>query len=128
MGLTTSALFNLAGERLAWVGAREQLLAENIANSDTPSYRARDLARFSTALDDARGVTPLRSSPRDLVPVSATGSPSLDSATTPADASVNANLAKLADTEGMQSLVLNLYGAYLGMFRTALGVSGGSNG
>lgn len=128
MGLTTSALFSLASDRLAWVNAREQLLTENIANSDTPAYQARDLPRFSTTLDRVRSVVPLRSSPRDLLPASAVGAPSVASATTPTDASVNANLAKLADTEGMQSLVLNLYGAYLGMFRTALGVSGGSNG
>jgi flagellar basal-body rod protein FlgB len=30
-------------KRLSWLGQRQQVLANNVANADTPGYRARDL-------------------------------------------------------------------------------------
>lgn len=41
------AIFRLAGELLAHSSARQALISENVANADTPGYRARDLAPFS---------------------------------------------------------------------------------
>ena len=31
-------------ERMQWQQARQQVLAENVANADTPDYQAKDLA------------------------------------------------------------------------------------
>lgn len=36
-------LFSLLSQRMAWLGKRQQVLAHNIANANTPGYRAQDL-------------------------------------------------------------------------------------
>ncbi len=36
-------LFSLMSERLSWLGKRQQVLANNIANADTPGFRAKDV-------------------------------------------------------------------------------------
>lgn len=44
MAITDIPIFSMLRTRLDWAQARQRLLAENVANSDTPNYRARDLA------------------------------------------------------------------------------------
>jgi flagellar basal-body rod protein FlgB len=36
-------LFSMLSERLTWLGKRQQVLAQNIANADTPGFRAQDV-------------------------------------------------------------------------------------
>jgi flagellar basal-body rod protein FlgB len=40
-------VFNMAQSLAKYSGARQSVIAENVANADTPGYRARDLASFS---------------------------------------------------------------------------------
>ena len=44
-------LFDLAFQRSQWLSVRQSAIAENIANVNTPSYRARDVEPFETVLD-----------------------------------------------------------------------------
>jgi flagellar basal-body rod protein FlgB len=44
MAITDIPIFSMLRTRLDWTQERQRLLAENVANSDTPHYRARDLA------------------------------------------------------------------------------------
>lgn len=43
-------LFSLASLNARWVAARHAVTAENIANANTPKYRAKDVAPFDTVL------------------------------------------------------------------------------
>jgi len=43
MDLMNLAIFRMAKVKMEWVGQRQELLAENIANADTPKYQARDV-------------------------------------------------------------------------------------
>ncbi len=43
MPVTQAPLFKLMSARLAWLGEREVVLGQNLANADTPDYRPRDL-------------------------------------------------------------------------------------
>lgn len=36
-------IFNLLGKRMDWLGQRQKVLAQNIANADTPEYVPHDL-------------------------------------------------------------------------------------
>jgi flagellar basal-body rod protein FlgB len=36
-------IFSLLGKRMDWLGQRQNVLAQNIANADTPHYAPRDL-------------------------------------------------------------------------------------
>ncbi|WP_102224499.1 flagellar basal body rod protein FlgB [Acidimangrovimonas sediminis] len=57
------SFFRLASDRMEWLSARQKVIAENIANGDTPGYRARDVAPFENYVQTvseaagARGVS-----------------------------------------------------------------------
>ena len=40
------SLFGMVKSKLTWLGQRQEVLAQNIANSDTPKYRASDLKPY----------------------------------------------------------------------------------
>ncbi len=44
MAITDLPLFSMLRTRMQWHQERQRLLSENVANSDTPNYRPRDLA------------------------------------------------------------------------------------
>ncbi len=41
------ALFGMVRKRLDWLGQRQEVLSQNVANADTPNYRARDLKSYN---------------------------------------------------------------------------------
>ena len=43
-------LFSLASQHSEWLAARQAVTAANIANADTPGYKARDVAAFDSVL------------------------------------------------------------------------------
>ena len=48
------ALFDLAARHARWLGARQAVLASNVANAHTPGYRAEDLRPFADTLERTR--------------------------------------------------------------------------
>lgn len=137
MDPTDIGLFRLAERRLAWVDRRQELLAQNIANADTPAYTARDLPPFERALQrTAPGTIPgtasalSQTSPLHLAGTgAATGgsvAPTRPHERTPDGnaVSIEEELTKVADTAGMHDLTSGLYRKYMGLFRTALGRAG----
>jgi flagellar basal-body rod protein FlgB len=44
MAITDIPILSMLRTRLQWAQARQRVLAENVANADTPNYRGRDLA------------------------------------------------------------------------------------
>jgi flagellar basal-body rod protein FlgB len=120
------ALFDLADQRLAHIGRRQEVLAQNIANADTPGWRARDLKSFSEILARGTGgVAPWRTVSRHLAPTRGAGpqghAQSGERAPDGNSVALDTELAKVADTESSHSLVTGLYQKYLAMFRTAAG-------
>ena len=123
-------LFALAESKLGWIDARQRVLAQNIANADTPGYQARDVAPFSDFMG-AR-VVPVRTSPLHLAGL--TGADTSGVADTGRVASERApdgnavkledQMTKVADDETTQAMVGNLWHSYMGMFMTALGHGG----
>jgi flagellar basal-body rod protein FlgB len=54
------ALFDLASRQSQWLAERQSVIAGNIANANTPGYKARDLVNFEGALEAAQtGSLPL---------------------------------------------------------------------
>jgi len=129
MDLASIPLLDLAERRLAWASRRETVLAQNVANADTPGWQSRDIAPFSAALGTASADL-ARTDPGHLA---GTVDPDLLEGTAKPTArepdgnavSLDQELTKVADTETTQSLVTAIYKSYLGMFRTALGQPGG---
>ena len=47
MDFNKMSLFGMVKSKLAWLGQRQEILAQNIANSDTPKYRASALKPYN---------------------------------------------------------------------------------
>ena len=43
MELTDLPMFGLVRRRMGWLNQRQEVIAQNIANSDTPKYQSRDI-------------------------------------------------------------------------------------
>jgi flagellar basal-body rod protein FlgB len=123
-------LFRLAEQRLSWLDRRQEVLAQNIANADTPGYAARDLAPFAKMVARS-GAPPLAvSSPRHIVPASATlhaARPERLARERTHDGNavrIDDQVARVAETESQHELAIGLYRKYVGLFRIALGRGG----
>ena len=57
MNLDQISFFRLASDRLEWLSSRQKGIAENIANGDTPGYRARDVAPFESYVQAVSAAT-----------------------------------------------------------------------
>jgi flagellar basal-body rod protein FlgB len=129
MNPTRIGLFDLAERRLAWTDRRQAVLAQNIANTNTPGYKPHDLRPFAAALGQAGGIEPVRTQPNHLrggagvsqdevVERPRTRSPDGNAV------ALDEQLVQLADTETTHSMVTAIYRKYLGMFAMALGRGG----
>lgn len=114
----------LAERRLAWLESRQRVLAENIANADTPGYRPKDIGSFAQALANDAGL--VRTAPTHLHGLGTAARPRADRRT--AETAPNGNAVSLdreairiAETDTAHALASGLYRHWLGMFRTALG-------
>ena len=124
MDLTKIGLFQLAEQRLDWIDRRQPLLADNIANADTPGYKPRDLESFAAMLAD-QSPELVQTSPRHLT---GTIDPLRNGRVRPKEIapdgnaiSIESELTKLADTDTIHGTTTQLYTTYMAMFRTALG-------
>lgn len=52
--MTSIPLFGLASQHNNWLSTRQALLAGNVANANTPGYKALDLQPFEAALESTR--------------------------------------------------------------------------
>lgn len=134
MDLTQSGPIALAEYRLRWLDRRQQVLAQNIANADTPGYRPRDLTPFAELLarhGAASGAPPLAvTDPRHLrgKDDGAGGRWRTKEDRRVVERLPNGNAVALdeqalrvADTDAAHALAMGLHRRYLTLFRTALG-------
>ena len=119
--------FAIASRRLDYIDQRQRVLAQNIANANTPNYRAHDLTPFEKLLDGGM-VAPVRTDPAHLGGGSDNASlilqPVSERAPDGNSVSVEGQLTKVADDETSASLVGNLWKTTMGMYLTALGHGG----
>jgi flagellar basal-body rod protein FlgB len=127
MDPTSLPLFDLAEQRLAWTDRRQEVLAQNIANLNTPNWHAKDLRPFAQALAGATAPALARTEPGHLAGTEDTAAQSLlrlePSARQPDGNAVSLDdqLTKVADTATSQEIATTLYKKYLSMFSMALG-------
>ncbi|MDP1629923.1 MAG: flagellar basal body rod protein FlgB [Caulobacter sp.] len=75
MDISGIPLFAMLRERLGYLGERQKVIAQNVANADTPGYAARDLKsfNFSAQVQSQAGLAMLQ--PARTTPVHLAGSP-----------------------------------------------------
>src|ERR1700751_2185335 len=129
MDVAKVSLLDLAERRFSWADERQTVLAQNIANANTPGYKPHDLRPFAEALANAGAVAPVRTDPNHLagtLPAQTPGEVLDRTHMKSADGnavSLDEQLVKVADTETTHQLVTTIYKTSLGMFRTAAGGS-----
>jgi flagellar basal-body rod protein FlgB len=124
----TLPIFSLLTQRMTWLSARQSVLAENVANADTPDFASRDLKEmdFGAALKDAR--VPAATHARHISPFSSAGiaiepvrAAAQGGTVGGSQVSLEEEMVKLADTQVQYQTATNLYQKAVNMFRTALG-------
>ena len=129
MDLSRLQLFAKFTQRMNWLGERQKVLAQNIANVDTPGYQSRDIKPFEFRFSGSAGAGRLglaQSSPGHAVGSESSlargGLTAKQKETTQSGNSVTLDheLMKSADTAMDYQLVTNLYRKQIGMFRSVL--------
>ena len=129
MNISDLALFQMIGRNMDYQSQRQTVIAENIANADTPGYQPRDLQSFADVLRDSgmNGLQPVMTHSRH---VSTSPSGGMDSArfddvyeTAPSGNEVilEQQLIALNEVSAGHQLGLRLMDRHLGMMRMALG-------
>lgn len=132
MELSQMTLFRMAREKMSWLGQRQAVLAQNIANANTPSYRSKELEPIDFERE-LRSIQPVR--------MAATSGSHLDGTVVPPEHKVlrerlrdvyevnpdgnsvvmEEQLMKVSDTQVQYQLATNLYHKNMKMLRMALG-------
>lgn len=74
MTSSISGIFDVLAQKMSYLSQKQALLAENVANVDTPGYKQLELKPFSfgQAMKQASG-TMMTTDPRHIVPASMAG-------------------------------------------------------
>lgn len=138
MPAVDSTLFGLLSGKSRWLAQRQTLLAQNVANSDTPDYRPWDMrpAGFEELMRSSGGMPAglsLATTSTAHLGAEVTAAGVFDDGqvdgfeTAPAGNAVvlPEQLAKMAHTQLDFELTTNLYRRYVALMKTALGSSQG---
>jgi flagellar basal-body rod protein FlgB len=130
MDLNGVPLFSLLTDRMSWLSTRQSVLAQNVANADTPNFVARDIkpmdfeAMVSNQKASSLSVTNVRhidihaQRGNDFEEEDAQGEGGTPGGNV---VSVEQEMIKLSDTQIQYQTATNLYQKAVNMFRTALG-------
>ena len=134
MDLNHVPLFEALAKRMNWITQRQTVLAENVANSNTPGYVSKDLKEpdFSALLKKTTGnVTMAATQPNHIG-----GTKSSDAAMKPTEmvtdssldgngVSVEAQMMKVSANSSDYALITGLYKQHLSLIKMVLGGGGG---
>jgi len=123
-------LFQLAGALLGHTSARQRVIAQNIANADTPNFKARDIQPFSSTYEKITGTSlamratradhfnadPLDFRNSDQVINNAFGAEAPNGNTV----SLEDQMMRSAQIKGQHDLALGIYQKSLTILRTAM--------
>ncbi len=133
-GIGNLPILSMLRTRMEWSQARQKVLAENVANADTPGFQAHDLEQpkfsQSSALrqPEVSGVSLERTKPLHLAGFADTGSSFRSTSAgnfevTPTGNAVNLEdqMMKVAGNQMDYQVATTLYTRSLGLIKTALG-------
>lgn len=138
MTIENLALFKAAGAKMKYLNARQEVLAQNIANADTGGYVPKDLTElnFSKVLSRVSGENKMQVSTPDMThmpPVGEVGrydrrDVSHAYEVTPSGNAVNIEeqLVKTNQVQMDYNMMLNLMRKQVAMMKTAIGKGGGA--
>ena len=129
MGYTDLPLLNQIKGRLAWLDDRQRVVAQNVANADTPGYAARDLKTptdFAAALKAGGGLQVTRTNAMHIAPANASvarfSSQNAPDSETTLDGNsvvVEEQMLKMAESRMAYDAAISLYQKSMTMLRMA---------
>lgn len=126
MSIADLPLINMLKTRMHWHHERQNVLAENVANADTPGFRARDLRALTFPPNDR--VDAARTDPAHLASFEASsvaGNPARAGSfeTVPSGNSVvlEDEMIKIGQNQSDYQAVASLYQQSLALIRSAIG-------
>lgn len=117
-------IFGLSQRRMQWLEQREQTLASNIANADTPDYVASDMTPFESALAEFDvGLITTSSRHIPMVAKRRARTESSDGEHSPDGngVSLETQMQLVAETSDQQRLATSVYSTYRTMVNNVLG-------
>lgn len=140
MDLDKIPLMNALSRKLSWLSQRQEVISQNVANANTPGYRARDLeepnfADLLNAADNpvktALNQTMRKTSGKHISVVSTPSASPQENVVIDKDAtdsSINGNtvvleeqMLEMAKNQIEYSTMVNLYRRHMGLLKSALG-------
>lgn len=130
MPISDIPIFSMLRTRMQWHQERQRLLAENVANADTPKFQPRDLSppKFDSARPSAPALTMVRTTQTHLASSAATSSQFQadrrgDFEARPSGNTVNLEdeMMKVASNAMDYQAATALYARGLGLIKSALG-------
>lgn len=122
-------IFEMIRGRLGWLTERQRVIAENVANADTPGYGARDIRQpssFDAAMRAQPGVTMAQTRAGHIAPPTgaatrfeATRSPDSETTQDGNSVVVEEQMLKMAESRMAYDAAISLYQKSLNMIRTA---------
>jgi flagellar basal-body rod protein FlgB len=122
MTLDDIPVFAMLKSRLSYLSDRQQVIAQNVANSDTPGYTAMDLKPF-TVQGQGGGVQPIAAtltSPMHMSPPSTAGAGSQPVATPDSETTLNGNSVVLEEEMMKMTQARMDYDAAIGFYQQSL--------
>jgi flagellar basal-body rod protein FlgB len=131
MPVSDLPIFSMLRTRMQWHQERQKVLAENVANADTPKYRSRDLKPldFGQQVQQAAGNVRIAATDPAHITGSAGGQGAFGTDRNskydvkPAGNAVNLEdeMMKVANNQMDYQAAISLYSRSMGLFRVALG-------
>lgn len=138
MDLFNLAIFRMARVKMEWVGQRQEVLAENIANADTPNYKASDITPLDFKAMAEQATTPQTTmtvtDPAHMQPALVAGPFDTETTSHPYETKLDGNpvtiedqMQKMSDDRLQYTFALNLFHKNLALLKEAAGGSGSSS-
>jgi flagellar basal-body rod protein FlgB len=128
VGFTDLPLLSQIKGRLGWLDERQRVIAQNVANSDTPGYAARDLARpsdFAAAMARGGGLQMTRTSAMHIAPAGqttrfqSTAAPDSETTLDGNSVVVEEQMLKMAESRMAYDAAISFYQKSMNMLRMA---------
>jgi len=135
MSLKGTALLGMVTDKMSWLTQRQRVLSQNVANANTPDYKAQDLRAldFRASLRQTqRNVALNQTNPMHVTAAAARNNYQVQTNRSAYEISADGNrvvleeqMFKLNETQSDYQLATRLFQKYGQMYKIALGRQGG---
>lgn len=134
MGIANLPVLSALSQKMRWHQERQGVLAQNVANADTPGYSARDLKAFSFQEQLARTAAPIATattnpahfsvSPQGMGPFPIEHPSGFETTPDASNVGLEGQMMKVAQNQMDYQAATTLYSRSVRILKTALGRTG----